>query len=126
MGVFGGKKKGGFNMINKWFFIGLKLHTAIAELKYTNGYKQPKSYWTAFTQAETDTLGHSLDNMYVWRLKNQQFKGDANFGPRGAICECSDGQRYYIGEKAKYRKYKDLKTVKWGCKGGKILKMFGN
>jgi len=124
--VFGGKKKGGHNMTNKWFFIGLKLHTAIAALKYTNGYKQKDSYWTAFTQPDTDTLGHSLDNMYVWRLKNQYFKKDNNFGPRGALCECSDGTRYYIGEQAASRKLKDLKTVKWGCVNGKILKKFGN
>jgi len=68
--VFGEKAKGGFNMTNKWFFVGIKLHTVLQELKYTNGYKSPKSYWTAFTQPDTDSMGHTLDSLYVRRKVN--------------------------------------------------------
>ena len=122
--VFGAKNKGGFNMTNKWFFVGIKLHTALVDLKYTNGYKHPKSYWTAFTQPDTDTMGHSLDSLYVRRKVNVHQKNQSEFGPRGALCKCSDGQRYYVGELAKSRKLKDMNVVKFGCEGGKILKKF--
>jgi len=123
--VFGGKKTGGFNMTNKWFFIGLKVTTALKKLKYGNGKISPESYWLAFTEPMGDGRGHSLDSLYMKRYLNVRKTGQAKkFGPRGAICQCPDRQRYFVGELKKYRVSKHLKDVKYGCNGGKVVKRF--
>ena len=121
--VFGGKTKKGFNMTNKWFFVGIKVLTALKKLRYSNGKVSPPAYWVATTEAKSEERGHNLDNLLVKRNRNYM-RTDAKFGPRGGLCECPDGSRYYVGEEEKSRKVTNLKDVKFGCKGGKIVERF--